>query len=197
MSDTELRQEGAGEDTAHRSGSRALWLTMLVAVAAGLGVVLAVGFGRDPGLVDSQLIGKPAPPLAGTTLDGGAFDLLDHRGEVVLVNVWASWCPPCVEEFPVLMDAAEQLGPHGLQVVGMNSSDRAADARAFLADTGATDAFPHVDDSRGDKAVDWGVFGLPETFVIDRQGRVRAKVVGILGYEWIEAEVVPLLAEDA
>lgn len=197
MTSTDLGEEPANEDVPRPTGSRVLRLTVLVAFVAALGLILAVGFGRDPSIVASQLLGEPAPSLVGATLDGGSFDLAEHRGEVVLVNVWASWCPPCVEEFPVLMDAQRQLGPYGLQVVGINSQDREADARDFLTDMGAEDLFPHIDDSGGEKAIDWGVFGLPETFAIDRQGRVRAKVFGLLGYDWIEAEVVPLLEEDA
>lgn len=174
---------------------RWVWTAVVAAVAMVALMVLGVGFGRDPRVVESVLVGQPAPELAGQTLDGDWFELADHRGEVVLVNVWASWCPPCVEEFPVLMDAARQLGPSGLQVVGINSQDREQDARDFLDEMGAQGLFPHVADPDGQMAVEWGVFGLPETFVIDQKGRVRAKVIGLLTRDWVNQNVVPLLRD--
>lgn len=170
---------------------------MLVAAAALVVLtVLGVGFGRDPRVVDSVLIDRPAPELAAETLDGDWFELADHRGDVVLVNVWASWCPPCVEEFPVLMDAARQLGPSGLHVVGINSQDREQAARDFLDEMDAEGLFPHVADPDGQVAVGWGVFGLPETFVIDQDGLVRGKVIGLLTHEWVARNVVPLLGDQ-
>lgn len=172
-------------------------LTALIAVAVlGLGAVLGVGFARDPSVVGSPLIDEPAPRLAGPTLDGDHFTLADHAGEVVLVNVWASWCGPCEKEFPVLVDAARELGPHGLQVVGVNSGDNRDDARAFVAEHGADGLFPHVEDPSRELAVEWGVFGLPESYVVDRDGVVRAKVVGLLTHQWVAEEVVPLLEES-
>jgi cytochrome c biogenesis protein CcmG, thiol:disulfide interchange protein DsbE len=127
--------------------------------------------------------------------DGRTASLADYAGRPVVVNFWASWCPPCVEEFPVLMQAQRQLGPDGLQVVGVNSQDNEREARDFLADMDAEGLFPHVNDPRGERAVEWGVFGLPETFLIDRDGIVRAKAVGLLTEEWIIDEVLPVLEE--
>lgn len=183
----------AGERPRRRPHRRLLATAAVAAAAVALLTVLGVGFGRDARVVGSVLIDQPAPDLAAATLDGGSFDLTQHRGEVVLVNVWASWCPPCVDEFPVLMDAARQLGPAGLQVVGINSQDRERDARDFLDEMGAQGLFPHVSDPDGQLAVDWGVFGLPETFVVDQDGIVRAKVVGLLTHDWVTNNVVPLL----
>jgi cytochrome c biogenesis protein CcmG/thiol:disulfide interchange protein DsbE len=175
---------------------RWIWTAVVAIIALAVLTVLGVGFGRDPRVVGSVLIDQPAPELAAATLDGGRFELADHRGEVVLVNVWASWCPPCVEEFPVLMDAARELGPVGLQVVGINSQDREQAARDFLDEMGAEGLFPHVADPDGQVAVDWGVFGLPETFVVDQDGIVRAKVIGLLTHDWVAQNVIPLLPEE-
>lgn len=192
IDERELAHDGDG---APRSTRRWLRMGIVALVTLGLATVLGVGFGRDPSVVESTLIGEPAPSLTGETLSGEPFDLAGHRGEVVVVNVWASWCPPCREEIPVLVDAQEQLGPRGLQVVGINSQDNDTDAREFLDEVGGT-GYPHVVDPEGSRAVDWGVFGLPETFVVDRDGVVRAKVVGVLGPAWIEEKVVPLLEEE-
>lgn len=185
-----------GEVARSRSTRRWLWMSLLVLATVGLAAVLGVGFGRDPSVVESQLRDEPAPALAGETLSGGSFELADHRGDVLLVNFWASWCPPCREEIPVLVAAQQRFGDLGLQVVGVNSQDTDAEAREFLDEVGGR-TFPHVVDHDGDHAVDWGVFGLPETYVVDRDGVVRAKVTGVLGSEWIEREVVPLLEEAA
>ena len=179
-----------------------LFAVLVVAVVAVV-VVFSVGFGRDPGVVDSALIGQPAPPTSGETLDGGTLDLADLRGDLVLVNVWASWCPPCRREFPLLQQAADELGPAGLHVVGIDTQDDPEDARAFLAQMRETYADqtgtrpgptpPSVLDPEGRLAVEWGTFGVPETFLVDRDGTVVDRVVGELSAEWIRDAVVPRL----
>jgi cytochrome c biogenesis protein CcmG/thiol:disulfide interchange protein DsbE len=167
-------------------------LAVVVLTVGALVVVLGTGIGRDPAVPPAQAVGAPAPALHGPTLEGGTFDLTDHRGNVVLVNVWASWCEPCRREYPALAEAAQGLGPHGLVVVGVNTRDETPDAQAFLADLGGA-RYPNVDDRAGRVAVDWGVFGVPETFVVDRAGVVRARAVGEVTAEWIEESVRPLL----
>jgi cytochrome c biogenesis protein CcmG/thiol:disulfide interchange protein DsbE len=154
--------------------------------------VLSAGFGRDPTVVQSVLLDRPAPPLEGAALGGDRFDLRDHRGKVVLVNVWASWCVPCRQEYPVLEEADRELGTRGLRVVGINTQDSEAEAQAFLDELGGEN-FLSVVDPDGRIAVEWGTFGVPETFVVDRDGRLRAKVVGAVTREWIVSNVVPLL----
>ena len=177
-----------------RYGRRARWASALaVGVAAVLtATVLGAGFGRDPSVVDSVLLDGPAPPLAGPTLGGGRFDLAEHRGEVVLVNVWASWCEPCRREYPLLAEADRRLSPRGLQIVGINTQDTVAEATAFLEEMGGEN-FPNVLDPQGRHAVEWGTFGVPETFVVDRDGQLVARRVGELPREWIMNRVVPLL----
>lgn len=172
---------------------RALILGAAVAVTGGAVAVLSTGFGRDPSVVPSTLIAKPAPALAGPTLDGGRFDLAALRGRVVLVNVWASWCPPCRAEYPVLVAASRALGPRGLSVVGINTQDNSDRARAFLQELGG-EIYPSVLDANGRLAVQWGTFGVPETFVVDAAGNVRARGIGEVNAQWIDENVVPLLA---
>lgn len=195
----------AGEPAAADAGSvrqrRGVLVRLALSVALVVGVMavaitVASGFGDGPGAAESALVGDEAPPLAGTALSGGSLDLGDAGDQVVLVNFWASWCGPCAEEFPVLLAAHERLGSRGLQVVGVNSQDGRDAAEEFLADMDATGAFPHVADPQGELAVQWGVFGLPETFVVDTDGIVAAKAVGLVRPQWIRDEVEPLL-EDA
>ena len=171
---------------------RGLKLLVLVVVAAGAVVTLSIGFGRDPSVVESVLLDEPAPPLSGATLDGGSFDLADHRGQVVVVNVWASWCAPCRREYPLLEQASARLPADGVQFVGINTQDTVEDAQAFLDEMGGSH-YPNVLDPQGRWAVEWGTFGVPETFVVDQQGRLRTKHIGELAPGWIEAAVAPLL----
>ncbi|CAN5128300.1 DsbE family thiol:disulfide interchange protein [soil metagenome] len=168
------------------------WLLLLGVAAVMTAAVLGAGFGRDPSVVDSVLLDGPAPPLAGPTLGGGRFDLAEHRGEVVLVNVWASWCVPCRREYPLLAEADRELSPLGLRIVGIDTQDTVADATAFLDGLGGEN-FPSVVDPSGRLAVEWGTFGVPETFVVDRDGQLVAKRVGELSPGWIVDHVVPLL----
>lgn len=167
-------------------------LAVLVALAAGVAVVLSTGFGRDPAAVPSALIDRSAPPLAGPTLDGGRLDLRDYRGQVVLVNFWASWCAACKEEHPVLTAAQRRLGEHGLRVVGVDMSDTRKDARGFLKKMGGAN-YPSVFDPGARIGAAWGVFGLPESYVVDRDGVIVAKKVGALTPQWVSDNVVPLL----
>lgn len=175
----------------------------VVAAAVAGAVALAGGFGSDPGATGASgatpVLGEPAPPLAGETLEGDEFDLADHDGDVRVVNVWASWCTVCKEEHPDLLAAAERLRPYGVQFVGVNSMDRRDDAMGMaeeMADQMGVDHYPNVFDPDGGIAVEWGVYGIPETFVIDADGRVRAKRVGAVTQSWLEEHVAEHLPEE-
>lgn len=171
-----------------RRWPRALALLLVVAL---LGLVLASRLG-GAAPVRSVLVGQPAPPLAGTALDGTPFDLADLRGEVVLVNVWASWCVPCQREQPVLVAAERELGPRGLELVGIDVRDEVPDALAFQEQYGGA-PWPSVQDPDGRRAVDWGTFALPETYLVGRDGTIVSKAVGELDAAWIRDNVTPLL----
>ena len=174
---------------ARRRGWRLLVLLVAVSV---LGLLLVARLeGQQP--TRSVLVGKPAPALVGTTLDGAGFDLTDWRGRVVLVNVWASWCVPCQQEQPLLVSTYRELAPRGLQIVGIDVRDEPATARAFQQRYGRA-PWPSVDDPDGRRAVDWGTFALPETYLVDGSGTVVAKAVGELDAAWIREHVTPLLA---
>lgn len=182
----------AQEQRAPRPRRRFARLALLLVVVVTGGFLLASRLG-GPEPVRSVLLGRPAPALAGATLDDGAFDLADWRGEVVLVNVWASWCVPCQREQPLLVSAYGQLAPRGLKMVGINVRDRPQDTQAFLAKYGNA-PWPSVLDPDGRHAIDWGTFALPETYLVDRDGTVVSKAVGELSSAWIQDNVVPLLA---
>lgn len=154
---------------------------------------LAKGLTLDPSQLPSPLIGKPAPVFTSTLLpeSAGEFDSTSMQGEVWVLNVWASWCGPCVEEHPVLKALVNQ---RDVPLVGLNYKDDPTDALAWLRQLG--DPFSHLlGDELGDVGLDWGVYGVPETFVIDREGRVRYKHVGPIAPEDLEKKVLPIIDE--
>ena len=160
--------------------SRRRWLALLpLALFLALaGVFLAqLLSGRDSSVVPSALIGAQAPQIALPPLEGMALPGLDpaqFRGKVTLVNVWASWCAPCRQEHPLLMQLA---GDDRIEIVGLNYKDRPDNARRFLGELGNPYTAIGVDDS-GRAAIDWGVYGVPETFLVGKDGRIAWKQVG-------------------
>lgn len=171
------------------------WFGVLVAVAGLAALVLGTGFGRDPRVVDSAHLDQPAPPLVGATLAGGRFDLADYDGQVRVVNVWASWCAACEQEHPELIRAARRLQDRPVQFVGLNVQDDPDDARGMLDEMGHN-PYPSVVDEDGSLAIDWGVFGVPETFLVDGDGVVRAKQTGPVTEQWLLDAVGALLAAN-
>ena len=165
-----------------------------VLVAGGLGLADALGVARGPAGGEQALIlaTHPAPELAGTTLDGGHLDLASLHGHPVLVTIWASWCPPCREELPLLAATQRRLAPHGLQWVGILTRDTPTQAKAMLAATGATN-MRSVEDPDGTTAVTWGATGVPETYLVDASGVVRARSLGAVTTDWIQKYVDPLV----
>ena len=153
------------------------WL-LVPLVVLPIGWLLLSGFGRDPMEISSPLIGRPAPEWTLTTLDGETLSSADLSGRPYVVNFWASWCGPCVDEHPVLTGTHEQLGDE-LAMVGVLYQDDPDDARAFLARYGAT-GYDHVVDEGGRLAIDFGVTGPPESYFVDADGIVRAKQFGPL-----------------
>lgn len=175
--------------SASRSTStRRTWILLGTVVTIGIMLAtLAVGFTRDPSLVDSPLVGRPAPAIKLTTLAGQTFDLGSLRGRPVLLNFWASWCLPCRDEAPLLAAAAHDYAADGLQIVGIVYQDSAENARAFMARYGQT--YLGLVDPDGRTALDYGVFGIPETFFIDRQGVIVSKQTGPLDAESLRRQV--------
>jgi cytochrome c biogenesis protein CcmG/thiol:disulfide interchange protein DsbE len=158
----------------------------------GLVAAFALGLGRDPKLVPSPLIGKPVPDFALPAVKGRSLGLAsgDLKGEVSLVNVFASWCVACREEHPVLM----RLKADGtVPIHGLDYKDKPDDAARWLDEMG--DPYtPTGADIDGRVAIDWGVYGVPETFVVDARGRIAFKQVGPITLEILEETILPLVA---
>lgn len=160
-------------------------------VFVALAVVLAVGLNRDPREVPSPLIGKPAPAFALTRLDDSArtIALDDLRGKVWMLNVWASWCVACRDEHPLLVEFSKK---GLLPIYGLNYKDQRDDGRAWLARMG--DPYQaSLFDGEGRTGIDFGVYGVPETFIIDKTGTIRMKHIGPLTPDVIATEIIPLV----
>ncbi len=168
------------------------WLIPLSAIPVL--ALLAYGFRTDPREIPSPLVGRPAAPFTLTSFTGEPVALAAQRGRVVVLNFWASWCfPACYEEAPVLERGWRTWRERGVTVIGVDIQDTEEKARKFIADFGLT--FPNAPDTTGKVAIDYGVYGVPETFFIDRSGRIRAKHVGAVTDEVFRQHVERLLAE--
>jgi cytochrome c biogenesis protein CcmG/thiol:disulfide interchange protein DsbE len=160
--------------------------------------VLRLGAG-DPSRIPSALIGQPAPrtdlpPLAGLERDGKAvlgLDSADFKGQVTVLNVWASWCVPCREEAALLVALAAD--PR-VRVVGINYKDQADNARRFLGRYGNPFA-ANGTDGNGRAAIEWGVYGVPETFVIGRDGRIAYKLIGPITPDNLDTALKPAIEQ--
>ena len=163
---------------------RLLYLLPILVFTALAALFLIRLYAGDPSKVPSALIGRPAPafvlaPLPSLTRDGAAVPGLsgdDLKGGVTIVNVWASWCAPCRQEHPLLMELAKNPA---IRVVGINYKDNPENARRFLGALGNPFAAVGLDPS-GRTAIDWGVYGVPETFIVGPDGTIRHKHIGPL-----------------
>ena len=187
-----------------RPGGRRLLLFLPVLAFLALAGLLYVRLGAgDPSTIPSPLIGRAAPTFSLPALDGldgpagapvpglATADLAD--GKPSIVNVFASWCAPCREEHPELLKLRSMPG---VRLVGIDYKDDTGNARRFLNALGNPYARVGVDAS-GRSAIDWGVYGVPETFVVDGQGRIVLKHVGPLTEQAIQADLLPALKKAA
>lgn len=153
------------------------WVLLPILIVP-LAWLLFTGLGRDPRDIPSPLVGKPLPAFAATTLDGTSFSSDALAGRPAIINVWASWCVPCIEEHPILMATAADYAER-LSMVGIIYQDTPDGARGFLARWG-DGGWPNLLDDSGRIAVDLGVTGPPETYFVDAAGVVRARHIGPL-----------------
>lgn len=177
-----------------------LYVPVLIAAAA-LVALLTYGVAAqgpdtsiDERLADGDRVEAPVrdlPVLGGD----GTGSLADHQGKVVVLNVWASWCPPCVSEMPLLQRTHERIQPRGGLVLGIDTQDAQEDALKFLREKRID--FPSLRDRDREYGRDLGVSGYPETFLIDREGRIAAAYRGPITQEWLDEHLDPLLEERA
>ena len=172
--------EGAevGRPPARLPRRRLIIVAWLLAAVAAVIAFLTVNIAKTPGPVDTPILGRPAPSFDLETLDGSRLALGDLRGSSVVLNFWASWCIPCREEAPLLTAADATYGPRGVRIIGVVYQDSADNARDFMRRYGQ--AYPALLDPDGRTAIDYAVFGIPETFFIDAAGVVRSRQVGAL-----------------
>jgi len=169
-----------------------LLFALPVAAFVVLAIALGVGLYRDPSLVPSPLIGKPAPDsaLAEVPGYGPAFSREDFLGQVTLVNVFASWCVSCRDEHPLLVRLSEQ---EDIPIFGLAYKDDAEDAAGWLDDFGSPYSATGLD-LDGRTAIEWGVYGVPETFLIGPDGTIAYKKIGPVSREDLENEILPRVA---
>lgn len=187
------------EERSGRSGLLIWPLVMFAVLAVMFGLALT---GGDPSRLPSALIGRPAPAIALPALEGlndgarvvGGFTSADlAKGEVSVVNFWASWCVPCVQEHPLLVALKERTG---VKLYGINYKDQAATARRFLGRYGNPFVAVGVD-ANGRAAIDWGVTGMPETFIVNGKGEIIYKHIGPISAETLESKIIPMVRAAA
>jgi cytochrome c biogenesis protein CcmG/thiol:disulfide interchange protein DsbE len=165
----------------------AWWKWATGAAVCALLALFAAGLGRDPTYIPSPMIEKPAPSFEMAPLDGpGMVRLADYRGKALIMNFWASWCTACASEHALLVELGERLaGDDRVEVLGVDYKDTPEAAQRFLTRHGAF-PYPSAIDPQGRTGIDYGVYGMPETFFIDANGRIVAKQVGPLTRETLE-----------
>ncbi|MFM8239578.1 MAG: TlpA family protein disulfide reductase [Actinomycetota bacterium] len=183
----------------------ALATLVLAATLAGCGGAADADPGTGFVAGDGSIVLLPAedrvaaPDLVGETLDGGSFRLADHLGEVVVLNVWASWCAPCRAEAPVLEAAWTDLRGEGVQFVGLDTRDTVSAAQAFIDNYGIT--YPNVIDADGQLQLLFGDSlppqAIPSTLVIDPEGRVAGRILGRVSESMLRGLIEPLIPASA
>jgi cytochrome c biogenesis protein CcmG, thiol:disulfide interchange protein DsbE len=148
----------------------------------------------DERLAEGERVEAPVQdlPVLGSE---GTGSLADHEGKVVVLNVWASWCPPCVSEMPLLQRTHDRIAPQGGMVLGIDTQDASEDALKFLREKEIS--FPSLRDREREYGRELGVSGYPETFLIDREGRIAAMRRGPVDKAWLDEHLAPLLEERA
>jgi cytochrome c biogenesis protein CcmG/thiol:disulfide interchange protein DsbE len=158
-----------------------------------LAVFLAVGLGLNPREVPSPLIGKAAPAFRLPQLQdpGQTLGTEDLKGKVWILNVWASWCVACLEEHPILVDFSKR---NVLPIYGLNYKDKREDALKWLGKNGNPYTLS-MEDGDGRVGIDYGVYGVPETYVIDRNGIIRYKRIGPVTVQILQEKILPLVRQ--
>lgn len=163
-------------------------------IATGLLVALGFGLTRDARVLPAVSVSKPAPQFDLRSLEGKRVRLSDLKGKPMIVNFWASWCSECRKEHPLIMAAHDRFGDR-IAFLGVVFQDSPENARGFLREMGdvAVGSYPNLLDPGSRTAIDYGVYGVPETFFVDRNGIVVGKRVGRLTQDLLDAEILKLL----
>lgn len=181
-----------GSDPPSRARQFSLLAFVPVIVAVAIGAAFYRGLQTRTDTLPSALIGSPVPDFVLPPIEGRQDGLAtaDLRGQVSLVNVWASWCVPCRAENPLLVELAMR---GTVPIYGLNYKDKARDALAFLSELG--DPFTRIGaDTAGRVSIDWGIYGVPETYVIDAAGRIAYRQVGPITHRILAEDILPVVA---
>ncbi|MFP6626534.1 MAG: prolipoprotein diacylglyceryl transferase family protein [Deltaproteobacteria bacterium] len=157
-------------------GGSSLWLVRRGVASFGVALLVAFVLALPACQTTGLAIGERAPDFVLPRLDGSVQRLANYRGRPVLINHWATWCPPCIEEVPVLNDIAREFGPRGLAVLALAADEDSRAVADFIAKTPV--AFDILLDASGEIGTKYGITGYPETFLVDRDGRIRGRVIG-------------------
>lgn len=177
--------------------TRHFWALLPVLLFAAMAILFGRGLQGDPAKLPSALLNKPVPEFSLPALEGidrpGIASADFAKGEVSVVNIFASWCVPCRDEHPLLIKLQAQTDA---RILGINYKDDTQNARRFLEELGLPYDAVGVD-IKGRAAIDWGVYGVPETFVVDGQGIIRLKFVGPLTQKAIDEAILPAITAAA
>ena len=171
---------------------------LLAGVGAAVAVIvalLATGLGRDPSVIASPLVGHMAPNFTLAQLDGPPVTLFKLRGQIVVVNFWASWCTECQVEQAALDQMWQQFRDSGVVVIGVNFQDTAGAARSYVSTADVT--YPVVEDTDSSTALAYGLRGVPETFVVNQSGRIVEHVIGPIDEATLATEINSMLLTSA
>ena len=171
-----------------------VWQVSLLLVVTAILALFALGLQNDPSAIPSPLVNQPAPNFSVEALDGeGLVTLAEHKGQWVLVNFWGSWCVSCVAEHPHLLALAKQTRDRkDFVIIGVDFKDTLEGGKQFLEYHGDP-GYRHAFDPKQKIAIDWGVYGAPESFLVDPQGTIRFKHTGPIYSGWLEEKVLPLM----